>query len=285
MTKKRAEHQDIRPLRILILNLMPNKITTETQLLRLLSNTPLQIEVTLIHMESHVSKNTSENHLAAFYRYWSDIKDQHFDGMIITGAPVENLEFEAVDYWPELCQIMDWSKKHVYSTLHICWGAQAGLYHHFQILKYPLKQKLSGIFSHTFKGKHIPLFKGFDDEFYVPHSRHTANHKSAISKCKDLHILAESKEAGACVAGSRDGRQLFISGHFEYDRDTLKQEYFRDLKRGLFPHIPKNYFPEDNSRKKPVVKWHSYANLLYYNWLNFYVYQETPFNIDKVVKK
>ncbi|HLC43858.1 MAG TPA: homoserine O-succinyltransferase [Patescibacteria group bacterium] len=282
MTEKQAKRQDIRPLQIAILNLMPDKITTEVQILRLLSNTPLQIEVTFIHMKSHNSKNTAGNHLSVFYRYWDDIRGEKFDGMLITGAPVEHLPFEEVDYWPELGRILKWTKTHVYSTLHICWGAQAGLYYHYGIPKYNLSKKMFGVFPHRATRPHIPLLKGFDDTFYVPHSRHTRNRKKDIDGQSNLEILATSPEAGLCLAASKDGRQIYITGHFEYDRDSLKDEYLRDKNKGLKIDLPQHYFPADDPHQKPVANWGSHANLLYYNWLNFYVYQVTPYDLKKL---
>lgn len=282
MTEKRAARQDIRPLKIAIVNLMPEKIKTETQLLRLLSNSPLQVEVDLIQMSSHISKNTSEEHLSAFYKEFSDIKDSKFDGMIITGAPVENMEFEMVDYWAELSEIMEWSKTHVTSTLHICWGAQAGLYYHYGIPKYPLEQKCSGVFRHKVRRKTAKLVRGFDNVFYAPHSRHTEVRAEDINKVPELEILSDSQEAGVYIVTTKKGRQIFVMGHSEYDADTLKNEYFRDLEKGLNPVIPANYFPKNDPTKKPVVRWRSHAHLLFSNWLNYFVYQITPYNIDEI---
>lgn len=282
MTEKRAARQDIRPLKIAIVNLMPEKIKTETQLLRLLSNSPLQVEVDLIQMSSHISKNTSEEHLSAFYKEFSDIKDSKFDGMIITGAPVENMEFEMVDYWAELSEIMEWSKTHVTSTLHICWGAQAGLYYHYGIPKYPLEQKCSGVFRHKVRRKTAKLVRGFDNVFYAPHSRHTEVRAEDINKVPELEILSDSQEAGVYIVTTKKGRQIFVMGHSEYDADTLKNEYFRDLEKGLNPVIPANYFSKNDPTKKPIVRWRSHAHLLFSNWLNYFVYQITPYNIDEI---
>lgn len=282
MTEKRAARQDIRPLKIAIVNLMPEKIKTETQLLRLLSNSPLQVEVDLIQMSSHISKNTSEEHLSAFYKEFADIKSHKYDGMIITGAPVENIDFAAVDYWKELTEIMEWSKTHVTSTLHICWAAQAGLYYHYGIPKYPLEEKCSGVFLHKVRRTTAKLVRGFDNVFYAPHSRHTEVRAEDIIKNKDLEILADSDEAGVYIVTTKKGRQIFVMGHSEYDGDTLKNEYVRDLGKGLAPKIPANYFMDNDPKKKPVVKWRSHAHLLFSNWLNYFVYQITPYNIDDI---
>lgn len=282
MTEKRAARQDIRPLKIAIVNLMPEKIKTETQLLRLLSNSPLQVEVDLVQMSSHVSKNTSEEHLSAFYKDFGDIKDHKYDGMIITGAPVENIDFENVDYWSELTEIMEWSKTHVTSTLHICWAAQAGLYYHYGIPKYPLQEKCSGVFKHKVRRTTAKLVRGFDNVFYAPHSRHTEVRADDINKVHDLEILADSTEAGVYIVTTKKGRQIFVMGHSEYDADTLKNEYIRDLDKGLNPKIPANYFANNDPKKKPVVKWRSHAHLLFSNWLNYFVYQITPYNIDEI---
>lgn len=282
MKEERAIHQDIRPLRIAILNLMPTKIETETQLLRLIGNSPLQVEITLLHPRSHKPKNTPEEHLATFYKHFEDVRDERYDGLIITGAPVEHLEFEEVDYWDELAGIMDWSLRNVFSTFHICWGAQAGLYHHYGIPKYPLKKKMFGVFPHTVAKKHVKLLRGFDDVFYVPHSRHTEVRREDIEKVSDLEILSESSEAGVYIVISRNGRQVFVTGHSEYDPLTLKKEYDRDISRGLAIDIPINYFPDDDPSKPPVVKWRGHANLLYVNWLNYYVYQETPYDLSEL---
>lgn len=282
MTEKRAAKQDIRPLRIAIVNLMPEKIKTETQLLRLLSNSPLQVEMDLIHMSTHISKNTSEEHLSAFYKEFADIKDCKYDGMIITGAPVENIDFEMVDYWNELSEIMEWSKTHVTSTLHICWAAQAGLYYHYGIPKYPLDKKCSGVFRHKVRRSTAKLVRGFDNVFYAPHSRHTEVRATDIKNVAELEILADSPEAGVYIVTTKKGRQIFVMGHSEYDADTLKTEYFRDLEKGLSPEIPANYFTNDDPTKKPVIKWRSHAHLLFANWLNYFVYQITPYNIDEI---
>ena len=278
MTEKRAIHQDIRPLKILILNLMPTKIETETQLLRQLSNSPLQVDITLMHAATHISKNVAPEHLEHFYRSFDEIKDQHFDGLIITGAPVEQLDFEEVDYWPELRAIMDWSKKNVYSTLHICWGAQAALYYHYGIPKYPLEKKLSGIFRQKALFPHYPLLRGFDDSFYMPHSRYTQVDEECIKSREKLRILAVSEEAGPSIVVTEDGRQIFVMGHCEYDRYTLANEYKRDVEKGLHPEIPINYFPDDDPTKEPNMLWRSHAYLLFSNWLNYCVYQETPYD-------
>jgi homoserine O-succinyltransferase len=279
MTESRALHQDIRPLQIVILNLMPTKIQTETQLLRLLGNSPLQIEITLLHMDSHQAKNTSPEHLASFYATFDTIAPRMFDGLIITGAPVENLAFEDVDYWNELVQIMEWSKTHVFSTLHICWGAQAGLYYHYGIPKISLSSKQFGVFSHHVLNEHEPIVRGFDELFPAPHSRHTANLRSDIAACADLRIVAESSEAGVFLTVSKNGRHVFVSGHPEYDRDTLDNEYQRDLKRGLAISTPRNYYPKDDPSCVPMQTWRSHAHLLYANWLNYYVYQSTPYDL------
>ena len=282
MTENRAITQDIRPLKILILNLMPKKIETETQLSRLLGNTPLQVDIELIHSKSHKSKNTPEEHLLAFYKTFDDVKQNNYDGMIITGAPVENLPFEEVDYWQELTEIMEWSKTHVYSTLHICWGAQAGLYYHYGIKKYDLDEKLFGVFDHTICNKRSILFRGFDDVFKVPHSRHTAILEEEVKAVKELRILSTSKDAGVYAIATDGGRQIFITGHPEYDANTLANEYFRDLNENKPIKIPKNYYPNDDTSKEPIVSWRSHANLLYSNWLNYYVYQSTPFDISTI---
>ena len=279
MTETRAITQDIRPLKILLLNLMPTKIATETQFSRLLGNTPLQVELTLMHTASHQSKNTSEEHLLAFYSTFEEVRHRNFDGMIITGAPVEHLPFEEVEYWDELCEIMDWSRTHVHSTFHICWGAQAGLYHHFGIQKYPLDKKLFGIFPHSADYKRSILFRGFDDVFMVPQSRHTTILREDVEKVSELKILASSEEAGVFALSTRNGRQIFITGHPEYDADTLNKEYVRDLTAGKPIEIPKNYFPNNDPTKSPPATWRSSANLLYSNWLNYFVYQTTPFDL------
>ena len=282
ITETRAITQDIRPLRIALLNLMPTKIVTETQLSRLLGNTPLQVELELLKTATHKAKNTSEEHMISFYRTFEEVKDMKFDGLIITGAPVENMEFEEVEYWDELCEIMEWSKTHVTSTFHICWGAQAGLYYHYGVKKYPLPEKLSGVFKHKTVHKNPILLRGFDDEFFVPHSRHTTVKREDIEKDPRLKILAESDEAGIYAVTNHGGSQVFITGHSEYDRDTLKREYMRDKAAGLDPKVPVNYFPDDDPSKEPVVKWRGHANLIYSNWLNYYVYQTTPYDINTI---
>ena len=282
MTETRAISQDIRPLKLLLLNLMPTKIDTETQFSRLLGNTPLQIELELIHTKTHKSKNTSQEHLLAFYKTFDDIKDQNFDGMIITGAPVEQMEFEEVSYWDELCEIMEWSKTHVQSTLHICWGAQAGLYYHFGIKKYPLSEKLFGVFAHTVDRKSSILFRGFDDTFMVPHSRHTTIKREDIEKEPKLKLLASSQKAGVYAVSTEGGRQIFITGHSEYDPRTLEKEYLRDKNAGLPISVPENYYPDDDDTKAPIVSWRSHANLLFSNWLNYFVYQATPYDITQI---
>jgi len=282
MTEKRAITQDIRPLKILLLNLMPKKIETETQLSRLLGNSPLQVDLKLIRMKTHQAKNTSVEHLLAFYETFDDVKDQSFDGMIITGAPVEHLAFEEVSYWDELCDIMEWSKTHVHSTLHICWGAQAGLYYHYGINKRKLDKKLFGVFEHTVDYKRSILFRGFDDIFMAPHSRHTDVSVEDILAVGKLRLLASSKEAGVYAVSTHGGKQIFVMGHSEYDAETLKNEYLRDVSEGKEIEIPKNYFPQDDAKKAPVVTWRSHANLLYSNWLNYFVYQTTPYDIKKI---
>ena len=282
MTEKRAIKQDIRPLKILILNLMPTKIDTETQLSRLLGNTPLQVEIELIHTKSHQSKNTAEEHLLAFYKQFDDVKDNYYDGMVITGAPVEKMAFEEVDYWQELCEIMEWSKSHVHSTLHICWGAQAGLYYHFGIQKYMMDEKLSGVYAHKVDYKRSILFRGFDDVFFVPHSRYTTVKREDIEAVKGLKILASSDKAGVYTVSTKKGRQIFVTGHSEYDADTLNKEYTRDKLAGLNPNVPENYFPGDDDTKPPMITWRGHATLLFTNWLNYFVYQNTPFDIEKI---
>lgn len=282
MSEARAFHQDIRPLRIAILNLMPTKIATETQILRLLGNSPLQVDIVLLHPKSHTSKNTSEQHLTSFYNHFDEVRDRKFDGLVITGAPVEQMPFEEVDYWEELKEIMEWSKSHVTSTLHICWGALAGLYYHYGVSKYPLKNKMFGVFPHTVGRKNMKLLRGFDDEFYVPHSRHTEVRRDDIANVPELDILSESAEAGVYIAASKDGRQIFVTGHSEYDPLTLKGEYDRDVGKGLDIAVPKNYFPEDDPSREPLVRWKGHSNLLYCNWLNYYVYQETPFDLNEI---
>ncbi|MBR6014096.1 MAG: homoserine O-succinyltransferase [Selenomonadaceae bacterium] len=282
MDASRAYSQDIRPLKILILNLMPMKSVTETQLLRLLGNTPLQVEVDFIYTASYIPTHTSEDYLTEFYGTFKDVYKKKYDGLIITGAPVELMDFEEVAYWSELAEIMDWSKKNVWSTFHICWGAQAGLYHHYGIPKYNLDEKFSGVYEHNLCVKHEKLFRGFDDKFFVPHSRNTTTKKSDVEKIPELKILSESDEVGIYAIANLEARQFFITGHAEYDPYTLKNEYNRDLKAGLNPKIPQNYFPNDNPNLEPVVKWRSVAHLLFANWLNYYVYQETPFEIDSI---
>ncbi len=282
MTEERAERQDIRPLSIVLLNLMPTKIVTETQLLRMIGNSPLQVDVTFLHPETHKSKNTPEEHLLRFYNTFSEIKHRKFDGLIITGAPVEHMPFEEVNYWDELKEIMDWSLHNVYSTFHICWGAQAGLYHHYGIGKYPIEEKMSGVFAHNVAKQNVRLLRGFDERFYAPHSRHTEIRREDIDKVPELQILSESEEAGVYIVSALNGRQIFVTGHSEYDPLTLKEEYFRDLGKGLDPIIPKNYFPDDDPSRPPIVKWRAHGNLLYANWLNYYVYQETPFDLNEL---
>ena len=282
MTEKRAITQDIRPLKILLLNLMPKKIETETQFSRLLGNTPLQVELELIHTKSHLSKNVSQEHLLSFYKTFDDVCDRNFDGMIITGAPVEQMPFEEVEYWDELCRIMEWSKTHVHSTFHICWGAQAGLYYHFGVDKVPLDKKMFGVFPHEVTYKRSILFRGFDDRFMVPHSRHTGLDMDKLKKTKELKILSVSEEAGVFAISTKNGKQIFITGHPEYDPHTLKGEYDRDVEAGKPIEIPKNYFPGDDPTKDPLVSWRSHANLLYSNWLNYFVYQTTPYDITQI---
>lgn len=279
ITEERAFHQDIRPLKIIILNLMPTKIETETQILRLLGNSPLQIDIVLLHPESHASKNISQEHLIKFYNTFEEIKDCKFDGMIITGAPIESIPFEEVDYWEELEKIMDWSVHNVFSTLHICWGAQAGLHYHYGVPKYKLDNKMFGVFKHELVNPNVKLFNGFDDEFYVPHSRYTEIRKADIDKIDELEILSQSEKSGIYIVSAKKGRQIFITGHSEYDPLTLKSEYDRDIEKGLNINVPENYYPKDNPLKTPVVKWRGHSNLLFSNWLNYYVYQETPYNL------
>ncbi len=282
MTEKRAITQDIRPLKILILNLMPKKIETETQFARLLGNSPLQVDLELIHTKSHQSKNVAQEHLLAFYKTFDDIKDRKFDGMIITGAPVEQMPFEDVEYWQELCEIMEWTKTHVHSTFHVCWGAQAGLYYHYGIKKYDLPEKYFGVFPHTVEYKKSMLFRGFDDTFNVPQSRHTTVLREDIEKVKDLKILASAEETGVYAVSTKKGRQIFITGHSEYDADTLKFEYDRDKSQGKPISVPKNYYPNDDDTKQPIVSWRGHAHLLFSNWLNYFVYQSTPYDVGKV---
>ncbi|MBQ1950945.1 MAG: homoserine O-succinyltransferase [Clostridia bacterium] len=282
MTETRAITQDIRPLKILLLNLMPKKIETETQLSRLLGNSPLQVDLEMIHTKDHVSKNTSAEHLFAFYKTFDDVKDRTFDGMIITGAPVEKMPFEEVEYWDELCTIMEWSKSHVHSTFHICWGAQAGLYYHYGIQKYPIGDKYFGVFPHQVDYKRSILFRGFDDIFMVPQSRYTTVKAEDVAAVPELKILASSPDTGLYAVATPGGRQIFITGHSEYDADTLKNEYLRDRAMGLDTAVPKNYFPDDDPEKEPMVTWRAHANLLYSNWLNYFVYQTTPYDITEI---
>ena len=284
MTAERAGHQDIRPLRIAVLNLMPTKIVTETQILRLLSNTPLQVDITFIRMETHESRNTPSQHLDAFYESLDAVLHERFDGLIITGAPVETLAFDKVDYWPELVRLMDWSRTNVWSTMHICWGAQAALYHHFGVPKYPVAAKVFGLFPHRVLDSNEPIMRGFDEVFYAPHSRHTEVRQEDISKVRQLKLAAVSEEAGVYMAVSDDGRMIFVTGHPEYDRLTLKAEYDRDVARGLPIAVPRNYFPGDDPKRDPVVTWRSHAHLLYSNWLNYCVYQATPFDLEQLPK-
>ena len=282
MKARRASTQDIRPLEIVVLNLMPTKIVTETQLTRLLGNTPLQVHLELMHMSSHRSKNVSQEHLLSFYKSFEELKDRKFDGMVITGAPVEQMEFEDVDYWQELCRIMEWSKTHVHSTFHICWGAQAGLYYHYGIGKEALPQKLFGVFPHTADYKRAILLRGFDDTFYVPHSRHTTVRREDIEAVPELKILASSEEAGVYAVMNKEGHQIFITGHSEYDPETLQNEYLRDKNLGLHIAVPANYYPNDDDTKDPIVRWRGHGNLLFSNWLNYFVYQTTPFDIRTI---
>lgn len=281
MHHDRAEHQHIRPLKVLILNLMPKKIETETQLMRLLSNSPLQVNVELLQVEHH-SRNTSLSHLSMFYKTFPEVREQFYDGMIITGAPVEQLDFEQVDYWDELCEIMTWTRSHVYSTMYICWGAMAGLYYHFGVPKYPLPQKLFGVFRHTAEAD-TPLLRGFDDEFLVPHSRHSEVRREDIEKVSDLEILAYSPLAGVYIVANKNGREFYLTGHNEYERDTLKGEYFRDMEKGLPITVPRDYFPGDNPKYEPKFTWRSHANLMYSNWLNYCVYQQTPYHLEELL--
>lgn len=282
MTEFRALHQDIRPLRVLILNLMPTKIATETQIMRKLSNTPLQCEVELLRTSSHEAKNVSAQHLDTFYRTFDEVRDSNFDGLIITGAPVEQLDFADVDYWDELVEIMDWSTTNVHSTFHICWGAQAGLYHHYGINKHELPAKLSGVYQHRVIKPSSPLVRGFDDRFYAVHSRYTGVDEDAVAANPDLEIIATSDVAGLYIVKSVDSRRFFVFGHPEYDSDTLRLEYERDVKRGIDPDVPLNYFPNDDPSREPLNTWNSQAQLLYTNWLNYYVYQTTPYDIERV---
>jgi homoserine O-succinyltransferase len=282
MDENRAIHQDIRPLNIAILNLMPLKEDTELQILRSLSNTPLQVNVTFLATSSHESTHTSMSHLNKFYQSFSDVEGENFDGLIITGAPVEQMEYEDVDYWPEVCRIMEWSKTHVTSTLHLCWGAQAGLYYHYGIQKYPLPKKMFGVYPHRVKNRKVPLVRGFDDYFYAPHSRHTEVRKEDIESCPELTILAESEEAGVFLIIAKDGGQIFVMGHPEYDRLTLDKEYKRDKGKGLPIELPVNYYPNDDATQKPLLQWRSHGNILYSNWINYYVYQNTPYEFIKM---
>ena len=282
MTETRAVTQDIRPLRILLLNLMPTKVDTETQLARVLGNTPLQIELELIAPAGHISRNTSQEHMLSFYKTFDEVKSRTFDGLVITGAPVEHLPFEEVDYWPELCGIMEWSKSHVHSTLHICWGAQAGLYYHYGVPKRQLDRKLFGVFRHTLEDPNFILFRGFDDTFWVPHSRNTTVDREDIQAVPELKILSSSPEAGVYAVKTAQGRQVFLMGHAEYDRDTLKREYLRDVAAGVDIQLPRHYFPQDDPAREPLVRWRSCAHLLYGNWLNYCVYQTTPYDIGGI---
>ena len=282
MTESRAASQDIRPLHIIILNLMPTKIETETQLLRLMSNTPLQVDVEFMHPASHKSKNTSQNHINKFYKTFDEVKNNKYDGMIITGAPVELLDFEEVDYWEELCQIFEWTKTNVYSTFHICWGAQAGLYYHHGIPKYILKEKMFGVFPHKPLDLYHPILRGFDESFFVPHSRHTEIRFEDIALCKDLQILSYSEQAGIHLVADLDCRNFYATGHSEYDAETLAREYFRDLDRGLDIKMPFNYFPDDDPANKPLVTWRNVGTLMFTNWLNYFVYQRTPYDINDI---
>ncbi len=282
MTEERAERQDIRPLSIVLLNLMPTKIATETQLLRLIGNTPLQVEVTFFHPETHQSKNTPHEHQLKFYITFREVRHRKFDGLILTGAPVEQMPFEEVNYWDELKEIMEWSLYNVYSTFHICWGAQAGLYYHYGIPKHPMGEKLSGVYKHRVTKKNVMLLRGFDETFYAPHSRYTEVRREDIEKVSGLDILSESDDAGVYIVTALNGRQVFVTGHSEYDPLTLKSEYDRDVGKGLNPRIPVNYFPDDDPEKPPIVKWRAHGNLLFANWLNYYVYQETPFDLNEL---
>jgi len=282
MKQTRAETQHIRPLEIVLLNLMPTKIVTETQLSRMLGNTPLQVHLELMMLSTHKAKNTPEEHLLAFYKTFEELKDRKFDGMVITGAPVENMPFEKVNYWKELTEIMEWSKDHVHSTFHICWGAQAGLYYHYGIQKYPLPEKMFGVFKHKADYKHAILLRGFDDEFWVPHSRHTTIRREDVEAIPGLKILASSEEAGVYILMNKEGRQIFVTGHSEYDPDTLEREYLRDKYQGLPIQVPKNYYPNDDDSQPPIVRWRGHGNLLYSNWLNYFVYQTTPYDIMAV---
>lgn len=285
MQQNRAITQDIRPLEIVLLNLMPTKIVTETQLSRLLGNTPLQVNLELMHTTSHQPKNVPAEHMLSFYKSFEELKHRKFDGMVITGAPVEMMPFEEVDYWPELCRIMEWSKTHVHSTFHICWGAQAGLYYHYGINKHIMDEKLFGVFPHTADYKRAILLRGFDDTFWVPHSRHTTVDRADIEAIPELKIIASSEKAGVYAVMNKGGRQIFVTGHSEYDQDTLNREYLRDKNQGLPIHVPENYFPNDDDSKEPIVRWRSHANLLFSNWLNYFVYQTTPYDIMTIGEK
>jgi len=280
MSSDRAESQDIRPLKIVILNLMPTKIATETQLLRCLSNTPLQIEIDLMQTSTYTSKNTPQEHLLTFYHTFDELKDNRYDGMIITGAPVEDMPFEEVAYWDELAQIMEWTKTHVYSTFHICWGSQAGMYYHYGVQKHRMEKKMFGVFRHRLLDKMEPIFRGFNETFNVPHSRHTTVYAEEIKKVPQLKIIAESDVSGVYIVMAKNGRQFFVTGHSEYDADTLAKEYFRDVNKGLPIDIPVNYFPDDDPTKEPPVTWRSHSTLLFTNWLNYYVYQTTPYDLE-----
>jgi homoserine O-succinyltransferase len=282
MNESRASHQDIRPLKIIILNLMPLKIATETDLLRLLSNSPIQIEIDFLQIEGHVSKNTSLDHLNTFYHTFSEIKENKYDGMIITGAPVEHLAFEEVDYWEEICEIFDWADHHVTSTMYICWAAQAGLHHHFGIPKYPLSKKMFGVFDHLCSDKKLPIFRGFDDVFRAPHSRHTGILADDIRKVPEIDLISYSDDAGVYMVMANKGKQFFVTGHPEYSRGTLNREYKRDFEKGLPIDLPKNYYNDNDPSKEPVLSWRSHANLLFLNWLNYYVYQETPYDLHDI---
>ena len=285
MPQNRATHQDIRPLEIVLLNLMPTKIVTETQLSRLLGNTPLQVNLELMHTTTHKSKNVPQEHLLSFYKSFDELKHRKFDGMVITGAPVEKMDFEQVDYWDELCKIMEWSKTHVHSTFHICWGAQAGLYYHYGVPKKDLPEKLFGVYKHHADYKRAILLRGFDDTFWAPHSRHTTVNREDIEAVPELKILASSDDAGVYAMMTKEGRQIFVTGHSEYDPETLKNEYLRDKAQGLPISVPANYFPEDDDTKEPIVRWRGHANLLFSNWLNYFVYQTTPYDLMTIGEK
>ena len=282
MHRERAQGQNIRPLRILILNLMPTKIVTETQIARLLGNGPLQVQLTLLKTRTHDATHVSETHMTEFYRTFDEIRDERFDGMIITGAPIETIDFEEVDYWDELCEIMKWTKSHVYSTLHVCWGAQAALYYHYGIRKRMLDSKMFGVYEHKVRRVKNPLLRGFDEVFYAPHSRHTEIIQEDVNNCKALRVLADSKEAGYFLLGTDSGRQIFVMGHPEYDRDTLDKEYRRDVAKGLDIAIPVNYYEDDDPDKEPIFRWRAHAHLLYHNWMNYYVYQDTPYDLAEL---